>query len=229
MKACSVNDTWVGARLLLLVFILAVAFPTIFAAPFQSSAGIDAPGQQPAEKEKQSTPEDMKKNTGIGTKTTATDDKTEAETHPAGGTESFYSGEDAGQVNGTKKKTVSEFSMENSFSFIQGLMALSFVLGLIFLAAYLYKKVMGISTPGLRRNRVPIDVVGNMALGEKKYLSVVEIQGKHYFIGITPGSINLLSELQLELPALEKNDNTGGHDFGSILRKAGTLLNKGKK
>jgi flagellar biosynthetic protein FliO len=129
--------------------------------------------------------------------------------------------------SGTPQGNMPEIPNSDSFSFIQSLMALSFVLGLIFLAAYFFKKVTGIRSTGLRKSQVPINVVGNMPLGDKKFLSVVEISGKHYFIGITQNSINLLSELQLDFPASEGEAEEEA--FESIFHKAKVLLNKARK
>lgn len=117
--------------------------------------------------------------------------------------------------------------LSDSYSFVQSLMALSFVLGLIFLAAYFFKKITGVKTGMLRGAKVPIHMVSNMPLGDRKFLSIVEIQGKHYFIGITQESINLLSELELDLP--EPEAEPSGEGFESILHKARALLNKSKK
>ena len=115
--------------------------------------------------------------------------------------------------------------LPETVSFFQTLMALSFVLGLIFLSAYLYKKFTGMKTGNIRSNRVAITPVGSLPLGEKKFLSVVEIEGQYYFIGITPNNITMLSRLDLELPD-EPEDNEQG-DFGSIFRKAKNLLQQG--
>jgi len=131
-------------------------------------------------------------------------------------------------------------TMGDSYSFIRSLMALSFVLGLIFLATYFFKKITGMKTVGGYRargggNRVPIRQVGALPLGEKKFLSIVEIQGKHYFIGITPNAINMLSEIQLDMQdtaeAGEKEDREAASagSFASVLYRAKELLNKGKK
>jgi flagellar protein FliO/FliZ len=124
-------------------------------------------------------------------------------------------GENEGEVPG--------LPMSDSFSFLKSLMALTFVLGLIFLAAYLFKRITGIKTSGLRAHRVPIHMVGNLPLGDKKFLSIVEIQGKHYFIGISQNSINLLSELELDL-SREEDQGNEGRDFIDIFKKAGSLL-----
>lgn len=133
-----------------------------------------------------------------------------------------------------KKPAELEMPMGDSYSFIRSIMALSFVLGLIFLAAYFFKKITGLKSYGgfnARRNRVVIQQVGTMPLGDKKFLSVIEIQGKHYFIGITQTSINMLSEIQLEPETVRESvevTNEAG-SFASVLHKAKELLNKGKK
>lgn len=128
-----------------------------------------------------------------------------------------------GANNGESEEEVPGLPMSDSFSFVKSLMALTFVLGLIFLAAYLFKRITGIKTAGLRAHRVPIQMVGNLPLGDKKFLSIVEIQGKHYFLGISQNSINLLSELELDLSREEDRGNEG-RDFIDILKKAGSLL-----
>lgn len=111
----------------------------------------------------------------------------------------------------------------DAFSFVQTLMALTFVLGLIFLGTYLFKKMTGIKNSGLRRSAVPINLIGNRPLGDKKFLVIVEIQEKQFFLGITQDSINMLSELQLDLP--EEVKQPEDQSFENILAKARDLLN----
>ena len=140
--------------------------------------------------------------------------------------------EDTGE--NLSKPSELELPMGDSYSFIRSIMALSFVLGLIFLAAYFFKKVSGMKSYGgfnSRRNWVVIQQVGTMPLGDKKFLSVIEIQGKHYFIGITQTSINMLSEIQLDSEFQQEEDDRvdEGGSFASVLHRAKELLNKGKK
>lgn len=120
-----------------------------------------------------------------------------------------------------------DMPIDGSASFIQSVMALTFVLGMIFLTAYLYKRFTGVRTGGFGGNRIPIQMVGTMSLGEKRFLSIVEIQGRHYFLGITPNSVNMLSELDLEIPEQPPADSRG--DFESIFKKARLLLQKGPR
>jgi len=125
---------------------------------------------------------------------------------------------------GVDKEEIPDFPVSDSYSFLKTLMALAFVLGLIFLTAFLFKKLMGINSAGLRSNRVPIHMVGNLPLGDKKFLSIVEIQEKHFFVGITQNSINLLSELELEIP--QDTGIAGNEDnrFENIFKKARSIL-----
>ncbi len=120
-----------------------------------------------------------------------------------------------------------DMPLDGSASFIQSLMALTFVLGMIFLTAYLYKRFTGVRTRGFGGNRVPIQMVGTMALGEKRFLTIVEIQGNFYFLGVTQNSVNMLSKLDLDLP--ESPSPESGGDFESIFKKARQLLQKGHR
>lgn len=131
--------------------------------------------------------------------------------------------------------------LNGSYSFLKSLMALCFVLGLIFLATYIFKKMTGLKTHGfggLGRGRMPIHPISSMPLGDKKFLSIVEIQGKYYFLGITQNAINLLAELPQETGAApapaSDNENPGpgerrDMDFATILHRAKQLLNRTKK
>lgn len=120
-----------------------------------------------------------------------------------------------------------ELPAADSISFFKSFMALTFVLGLIFLAAYLYKRVMGVKTGVFNRHKVPIRMIGMLPLGDKKFLAVIDIQGKQFFIGISHESINLISRLQLDLPDSDTEEHPG--EFENIFKKALLLLNKGKK
>jgi len=112
----------------------------------------------------------------------------------------------------------------DTVSFMKSLMALTFVLGLIFFTAYLFKKFTGIKGTGFRGNRVPINLFGTFPLGDKKFLAVVEISGKMFFLGITPSSINMLSPLDIPLPDPSTESPGGDASFENIFKKAKSLL-----
>lgn len=117
---------------------------------------------------------------------------------------------------------------DDTLSFMKSFLALTFVLGLIFLSAYFYKKMTGIRT-GLRGNRIGINMVGNLPLGDKRFLAVIEIQGKLFLVGITPNAIEMLSELDIELPEGALTGTGSEGDFENIFQKARSLLQKGVK
>ena len=131
------------------------------------------------------------------------------------------------EVKPTSSPAFTELPANDSISFFKSFMALMFVLGLIFLAAYIYKRVMGVKTGVFNRHKVPIRMIGMLPLGDKKFLAVVDIQGKQFFIGISHESINLISRLQLDLPDSDAEEHPG--EFENIFKKALLLLNKGKK
>lgn len=124
-------------------------------------------------------------------------------------------------MNGT------ELPMADSYSVLKFLVSLSFVLGLIFLCTYVFKKIYGVKTPRLRQKQIPINIVGNVSLGDKKFLSVVEIQKKHYFLGISQTSVNLLSELDLEIE--QPQEEEAPESFTEMFNKAKMLLSKVRK
>lgn len=159
--------------------------------------------------------------------TQTTPDKT-SQNQPTKEPENTNNPENEPQLNRDYSKV--QLPDSDSISFIKSVMALFFVLGLIFLAAYVYKKLSGIKTTGFRGNRVNIDMVGHMALGEKKFLAIVAIEDKHYFIGITPMNITLLAPLELSCPPQPDTPTEGGSDFENIFKRARMLLQqRGKK
>jgi len=128
---------------------------------------------------------------------------------------------------GKKKIEISGLSDDTSVSLINFFMALSFVIGLIFLSTYFFKKITGIKTSGLRGQNVNMSVISNLPLGDKKFLLIVEVAKCHYFIGVTPTSISYLSELSIDSESIKPVDETG--EFSSILEKAKKLLTVNKK
>jgi flagellar protein FliO/FliZ len=81
-----------------------------------------------------------------------------------------------------------------TISFVKMFAALAFVLGLIFLSAYLFRKISG-SRFFAGKNRVAIQTLGSLALGDKRLLVVVAVEGQNYFLGVTNHAINLLARL----------------------------------
>ncbi len=102
------------------------------------------------------------------------------------------------------------------------LFALSLVLALLFLMAYVLKKIgPGRLSPG-GKDGLAMRIVSTLPLGERRYLLIVELAGRHFFLGVTTSSIQLLQELR-DLPPLPAPPETDT-SFESIMEKARTLL-----
>lgn len=91
-------------------------------------------------------------------------------------------------------------SSANEPNFLSVLSALLFVVALIYVTGLIYSKlnVVGAKTvqTQIRNNDLSRAVViSTTQLGQNKNLHVIELNKKHYLIGSTPGSINLIKEL----------------------------------
>lgn len=74
---------------------------------------------------------------------------------------------------------------------LQALLSTAIVVVLIALAAWALRK-----TTALRRAQLPIVVETAVALGERRSLVVVSVEGRRLLLGLTPGSIGLVTELK---------------------------------
>ncbi len=114
---------------------------------------------------------------------------------------------------------------------IQLLMALSFVVGLIFLSAWLVRRYSSIGRGVKHGVKMPVSVVSTTPLGDKKFLVVSEVQGKYFFLGVTNQGINLISELKPpeegDIEAGEVSAESG--DFRTALKRATEFLKGGKR
>lgn len=73
--------------------------------------------------------------------------------------------------------------------------SLALVILLVLGLGWMFKK-LSLRMPGNRQ----IKVICALPLGQRERILVIEIQGKHRVIGVTPQSINLLFELENPLP-----------------------------
>jgi flagellar biosynthetic protein FliO len=144
----------------------------------------------------------------------------------------LYSGIFAENITGmgnekiTKNKTdISELSDNTPISLINFFMAMSFVIGLIFLVTYFFKKVYGIKSSGQRGQVVKMSVISNLPLGDKKFLLIVDVAGKYFFVGVTPNSISYLSELSLDIENIKEESD----EFKSFFDRAKEMLSGVKK
>ncbi|WP_440056198.1 flagellar biosynthetic protein FliO [Pseudoalteromonas sp. T1lg65] len=88
------------------------------------------------------------------------------------------------------------------------ILSLGLVVLLIFGLAYLVKRM----NPNLVSQK-DFKVIRSLALGPKERLLVVEIDDRQHLLGVTPGSINYLYQLETPL------DNTPVTPFASELQK----------
>ncbi|MDO6460385.1 flagellar biosynthetic protein FliO [Granulosicoccaceae sp. 1_MG-2023] len=96
--------------------------------------------------------------------------------------------------------------------FIKLLAALVFVVAIFFAFAWVMKKI----------NRLPggvqsLKVVSGLSLGSREKLLVVQVGDEQLLIGVAPGSVTCLHQLQKPLP--EQADNTNG-SFARVLERA---------
>ena len=109
-----------------------------------------------------------------------------------------------------------------NYSILKLFFSLTFVLGMIFLTTYLYKKFSLNKLGKLNSNGKFLSVMTTLPIGSKKYLSVIKAGEKFLLIGITENSINLISELNdVEINEEEKRNN-----FMGILKRAKKGLDK---
>lgn len=73
----------------------------------------------------------------------------------------------------------------------QALAAMAVVLGLLVLASWLLRRGTLI-----RRSKQPASVETAVALGDRRSLVIVAVEGRRLLIGLTPGQISLVTELQ---------------------------------
>ncbi len=82
----------------------------------------------------------------------------------------------------------------NGTSVINMLMSLAVVLALIFLFAFIAKKLR--IGPA---NQQGIKLVANLTIGQKERVVVVEVENEQYLLGVTSTQINLLQKLPQNL------------------------------
>jgi len=116
-------------------------------------------------------------------------------------------------------------TLSASDSWLRMSLALAFVIGLVLLSAWLMKKLSaGRLFPG-QSLQSDMKIVARTTLGEKRYLMVVEIQKKFLLLGVTPQSVNLITELE----HFQAQDEVKVSVFERIFRSAGKQIDGGKK
>jgi len=73
-------------------------------------------------------------------------------------------------------------------SYIDVIVGLGVVVGLIYVLAFFAKRLNGIAYAG----KVPLKILGGVSLGTRERAVLVEVGGKHLLLGVAPGRVNTL-------------------------------------
>jgi flagellar protein FliO/FliZ len=109
--------------------------------------------------------------------------------------------------------------MPQPISIAQTFIALLFVIGLIFLFTYVYKKFNGQSNLSKIKKNTCIRMITTFPLGNKKFLAIVKIQEQFLMLGITQDSISLITDLNLKEEELDDNNEAFENVFTRILQR----------
>jgi flagellar protein FliO/FliZ len=95
--------------------------------------------------------------------------------------------------------------------------SLGLVLALMALAGrYLRNRQMGIGA-GPRRSAAKIEVLGRQTLGRNVGVAVVRVADRAMLVGVTEGSVQLLTDLPMEsFPVVEPDETTPAPSFASV-------------
>ena len=92
---------------------------------------------------------------------------------------------------------------------LQAFMSLALVIGLIYLSAYIYKKLTNSVSKKINNtkddviNRNKLNIISSLPLGSNKSLYVVEVSGKTLLLGVCENNISLIKELGQNEPIIE--------------------------
>jgi flagellar protein FliO/FliZ len=93
------------------------------------------------------------------------------------------------------------------------------VLALMFVAAWLFKKIGPIATG----NKIPVKVVGGTSLGNRERVMVIEVGDQWIVVGVTATQINTLATMQkqegIQPEHIEQADAANPNQFAMWLRK----------
>jgi flagellar protein FliO/FliZ len=97
-------------------------------------------------------------------------------------------------------------------------LALLLVLGAVFIAAWLMRRLRTLGSTG----QATIEVVSQVALGARERAVIVKVGQTHMLLGVAPGRVNLLQLLpEGSVPTPDKGTAAPvGPDFASLLRKS---------
>ena len=92
---------------------------------------------------------------------------------------------------------------------LQMLLVLTLIIGLLFLGAFLLRRLNGGKTFGITG---PLRVVGGLMISPRERIVLIEVGETWIVVGIVPGQIKTLHTLPKgELPPAKDTDNRFGH------------------
>ena len=89
----------------------------------------------------------------------------------------------------------------DTLSFFRTLAATAVVLGLVLLAAWLFKR--GRFGLAGRRAQAAIQVETALPVGDRRSIAIVAVEGRRFLIGLAPAHVSLLAELGATRPKFE--------------------------
>lgn len=106
------------------------------------------------------------------------------------------------------------------FDILKAIIPLIVMIGLLYGVLWLVKRYT-MPFGGKKLQSVKINVLSTQAIMPKKYLSIVQVQGKILLLGVSDHSINLIKELDKIEFDVSDEDNTQlvGNNFVDILKK----------
>lgn len=84
---------------------------------------------------------------------------------------------------------------------LQAFLSLALVIGLIYLSAYIYKKLTNVTSKKINNTKDELidknnlNIISSLPLGSNKSLCIVEINGKTLLLGVCEQNISLIKEL----------------------------------
>lgn len=93
-------------------------------------------------------------------------------------------------------------SIDTTGSVISLAIGVLVVIAAIFVLAWLSRRLLGVNYGGASSLRID----GGLALGSREKLVVVEVEGRRLLLGMTPGSISLVTELE---PSTHHTEQSG--------------------
>lgn len=84
---------------------------------------------------------------------------------------------------------------------LQAFLSLALVIGLIYLSAYIYKKLTNVTSKKINNtkdeliDKNKLNIISSLPLGSNKSLCIVEINGKTLLLGVCEQNISLIKEL----------------------------------